>query len=409
MNQFLDQWGDAALTSVGFFWMAFWAFSLGYLISSGIQVFVTQERMQRTMGEAGPRSVALATVFGFLSSSCSFAALATAKSLYKKGAGLVPSLAFLLASTNLVIELGIIIAIFLSWQFVVAEYIGGILLILFMWLTVRLTLPRSLQEETRARMGDEENESEVPDWRKLIRSREGWLRVSRQYYMEWGMVWRDVTFGFTVAGIIAAFVPNSFFTTLFAGAGSQNELTFLQILQQTLVGPIAAFFTFIGSMGNIPLASILYTNGVSFAGIMAFIFSDLVVFPMLRIMAQYFGWKMAFYILGVFLLSLVAAALTLHYGFAAVDLLPEGGVSGKQMQPEERFAVDYTLFFNVAFLLLSAYLFWLKNAGRKDEQDHAGHEHHSHSETNWADRLLTGLAWGSFAWLTGGLLASAVS
>lgn len=137
MNQFVPQWSDAALTSLGFFWMAFWAFALGYIISSCIQVFVARERMQKSMGEAGTGSVALATLFGFISSSCSFAAIATSKSLFKKGAGLIPALAFLLASTNLVIELGIIIAIFLGWQFVVGEYVGGILLILCMWLIVK--------------------------------------------------------------------------------------------------------------------------------------------------------------------------------------------------------------------------------------------------------------------------------
>ncbi|WP_237225995.1 permease [Rubinisphaera sp. JC750] len=407
MNEFLQHWGDASLTSLGFFWMAFWAFSLGYLISSGIQVFVTRERMQQTMGEAGPRSVGLATFFGFLSSSCSFAALATSKSLYQKGAGLVPSLAFLLASTNLVIELGIIIAIFLSWQFVVAEYLGGILLILFTWLTVRLTLPDSLERATRERVSNDEEQGEVPDWKQLIGSKEGWMKVARQYFMEWGMVWRDVAFGFTVAGIIAAFVPNSFFTTLFAGAGSSESLSFLQILQQTLVGPLAAFFTFIGSMGNIPLASILFANGVSFAGIMAFIFSDLVVFPMLRIMAQYFGWKMASYILGVFLVSLVSAALVLHYGFAAFELLPSAPGSGEQIQPQERFAVDYTLFFNLAFLGLTAFLFWLKreDAAQTNSHEHQ-HEHHDHgSSSSLSDKFLSGLAYASFLWLAGGLLA----
>lgn len=140
-GSFVQQWAEAARTSLGFFWMALWAFALGYVISSMIQVFVTRERMQHAMGEAGAKSVGLATFFGFISSSCSFAALATTKSLFKKGAGLVPSLAFLLASTNLVIELGIVIAVFLSWQFVVGEYVGGLLLIGGAWLFVRLTRP----------------------------------------------------------------------------------------------------------------------------------------------------------------------------------------------------------------------------------------------------------------------------
>lgn len=420
MSDFLSSWSNAAVTSVGFFWMAFWAFALGYIISSGIQVFVTRERMQQAMGEAGPQSVGLATFFGFISSSCSFAALATSKSLYKKGAGLVPSLAFMLASTNLVIELGILIAVFLSWQFVVGEYVGGILLILCMWLIVKTTLPKKLDEQARDIVGSEEREGKVPDWKELASSLKGWKRVARRYFMEWGMVWRDVTFGFTVAGVISAFVPEAFFKSLFIGAGGDSDPTFGQLVQHTLVGPVAAFFTFIGSMGNIPLASLLYAHGVSFAGIMAFIFSDLVVFPVLRINAQYFGWKMAFYILAVFLVSLVASALMLHYGFAVFGMLPERSGSAANVNPSERFQVDYTLFLNIAFATVTGFLLWLKSRDSSEDRDedtsgdknhdHDEHDHDEHddseSDTSWPDRLLTGVAYLSFVWLAGGVIIS---
>ena len=396
MKSFFEAWGNAALTSVGFFWMALWAFVLGYVISSCIQVFVTKERMRQTMGEAGPRSVALATFFGFISSSCSFAALATSKSLFKKGAGLVPSLAFLLASTNLVIELGIVIAVFLSWQFVVGEYLGGLLLILLVWLLVRLTLPEQLEEEARSHADEEEHEGEVEDWKRLATSLEGWRRVARRYFMEWNLVWRDVVFGFTVAGIISAFVPKAFFTTLFIGAGQQEPAAW-QVVAQTLIGPMAAFFTFIGSMGNIPLASLLLANGVSFAGVMAFIFSDLVVFPVLRINAQYYGWKMALYILAVFLAALAITAIVLHYGFAALGMLPEGGTRDL-VEPAERFKADYSLWLNLAFLGGTAGLAWLRWSG-----DSESHQHDMGDESSWSDRLLTGLALLSLIWLAGGL------
>tara|TARA_B100002019_G_C21230690_1_gene579919 strand:- start:93 stop:734 length:642 start_codon:yes stop_codon:yes gene_type:complete len=198
MEQFLETYSEAAITSLGLFWMAFWAFGLGYLISSIIQVFVTRERMKKSMGETGPKSVALGTFFGFISSSCSFAALATTRSLFTKGAGLIPSLAFLLASTNLVIELGIIIGVFLSWHFVVGEYLGGLLLILLTWLVVKLTLSKKLEkharEHARKEEGHEDNE-DVPDWKKLIKSKEGWAKVAKRYVMEWKMVWKDVTIG----------------------------------------------------------------------------------------------------------------------------------------------------------------------------------------------------------------------
>lgn len=394
MQQFLATWHEAATTTVGLFWMAFWAFGLGYLISSMIQVFVTRERMKKSMGDAGASSVGLGTLFGFISSSCSFAALATTRSLFAKGAGLVPSLAFLLASTNLVIELGIVIAVFLGWQFVVGEYVGGVLLILLMWIVVKLTLPRKLAESARekAREAEEsDTDDEIPDWKDLIRSKDGWRQVASRYVMEWHMVWKDVTIGFTVAGIIAAFVPRSFFQALFIGSG-KTEPAFWEVLLQSLVGPVAAFFTFIGSMGNIPLAAVLYDNGVSFAGVMAFIFSDLVVLPVLRIQAQYYGWRMALYILGVFLIILVSSALLMHYGFVAFGMLPDASAA-QSVTNRDFFAVDYTLVLNLIFIAVSAvFLIWRWRAkGLPGGSD------------KLSDRILFLLACGGFLWLGLGL------
>jgi uncharacterized membrane protein YraQ (UPF0718 family) len=362
-GSFFAQWGEAALTSLGFFWKALWAFILGYAVSAAIQTFVTRERMKTAMGQTGPKSVGLGTFFGFISSSCSFAALATARAIFQKGAGLVPALAFLLASTNLVIELGIVIAIFLGWQYVVGEYVGGLLLILFMWLFVRLTHPGKIVEGARERLEQEEADQEPSNWRRLIRTREGWERVANQFVMEWAMVWKDITIGFTVAGIIAVFVPASFFEVLFVGGGGNYGP--LALLEHAVVGPLAAVLTFIGSMGNIPLAAVLVASGaISFAGVMAFIFSDLIVIPVVRISAQYFGWRLALYIVAVFFASIVATALTLHAAFALLGILPQGGA---QTMSDDRFAIDYTFFLNIAFLALAAVLVWLHVSGNKKE------------------------------------------
>ncbi|RAP39603.1 permease [Rhodovulum viride] len=399
MVNFVDTWNTAALTSLGLFWMAFWAFGLGYLISSMIQVFVTRARMRKSMGKAGLKSVGLGTLFGFISSSCSFAALATTRSLFAKGAGLVPSLAFLLASTNLVIELGIVISVFLAWQFVVAEYVGGLLLIALMWIVVALTRPRRLIERARekAEAAEGDDDADVPDWKDLIASLDGWGRVASRYVMEWKMVWKDVTIGFTVAGIIAAFVPRAFFEALFVGAGS-GDPSLWEIALQALVGPVAAFFTFIGSMGNIPLAAVLYSNGVSFAGIMAFIFSDLVVFPILRIQASYYGWRMAAYILAVFLVVLVAAALILHLGFGALGLLPDPGTA-QSVTDRTFFAVDYTLVLNLVFAALSVgFLVW---KARRHGLDLT-------LPVAPGERVLFGLAILSFGWLALGMIVPAL-
>ncbi len=414
---FWQLYSEAVLTSLGFFWKALWAFIIGYIISSAIQVFVTRERMQRTMGEAGKKSIAIGTFFGFISSSCSFAALSTTKSLFKKGAGFVPSLAFLLASTNLVIELGFIISIFLGWQFVLGEYLGGILLILFSWLIVKYTRPKELLRKARQRLNDRERgndqEQDAPDWKDKITSIQGWRQVAKKYFMEWGMVWKDVTFGFTVAGIIAAFVPRTFFQTLFMGAGTQNP-SFFAILENTIVGPIAAFFTFIGSMGNIPLAAILFNNGVSFAGVMAFIFSDLVVFPVIRVNAKYYGWKVALYIVGVFFAALVATAITMHYGFSLFGILPQSA-AGSSPQSTERFAIDYTFWLNLAFLAATVVLAWLRfGGGKKQKKQHKEHNNndgggghdHSGGKQGFTEKLLFWLAIFSYIWLAGGIIVT---
>jgi uncharacterized membrane protein YraQ (UPF0718 family) len=396
MQQFLELWHSAATTTVGLFWMAFWAFGLGYLISSMIQVFVTRERMRKSMGESGATSVGLGSFFGFISSSCSFAALSTTRSLFAKGAGLVPALAFLLSSTNLVIELGIVIAVFLGWQFVVGEYAGGILLILLMWLMVRITNPTELIENARSKARDAEQsgeEGDAPDWKRLIRSLDGWRQVADRYVMEWMMVWKDVTIGFTVAGIIAAFVPRSFFETLFIGSG-QADPGFFEILLQSAVGPIAAFFTFIGSMGNIPLAAVLFENGVSFAGVMAFIFSDLVVLPVLRIQAQYYGWRMALYILGIFFVILVTTALLLHYSFSLLGILPDGAVTNV-VTDREYFAFDYTAIFNLLFVIVSG-LFLVSHWRRNGRP--------GHGDGSASEKILFGLACAAYVWLLAGII-----
>lgn len=396
MTRFLEHWHAAAATTLGLFWMALWAFVLGYFISSLIQVFVSRKRMQQSMGDTDAHSVFLGSVFGFISSSCSFSALATTRALFSKGAGLIPSLSFLLASTNLVIELGIVIAVFLGWQFVIGEYAGGVLLIMFMWLLVARTLPPQLAERAREHARKQEQsaaEGEIPDWRQLIRNREGWLRVSDRYVMEWQMVWKDVTIGFTVAGLIAAFAPRSFFQWLFVGS-DKTEPAFTELLLQAIAGPLAAFFTFIGSMGNIPMAAVLYNNGVSFAGVMAFIFSDLVVLPVLRIQARYYGWKMSLYILAVFLAALVTTALLLHYSLAAFDLLP-GAASTPALTDREMFAVDYTMGLNILALALSIGLLVWKWRARGLGL---------HGSDKLGERVLFWLAMLAFAWLAVGSL-----
>jgi uncharacterized membrane protein YraQ (UPF0718 family) len=405
MDHFLQSWSQAAMTSFGFFWMALWAFAFGYLISSLIQVLVTQKRMQEKMGKSGFKSVALGTFFGFISSSCSFAALSTTRAIFQRGAGFIPSIAFLLASTNLVIELGIVIGIFLGWQFIVGEYIGGILLIAFAWLFVKLTNPKKLIENAREHLSnDEEDNTKTSNWKKKITSQEGWQQIGMKYVMEWQMVWKDVLIGFTVAGIISAFVPKEFFETLFIGSGTVDAggFSFFEVLFQTLIGPIAAFLTFIGSMGNIPLAALLFDHGVSFAGVMAFIFSDLVVLPILRINAKYYGWKMALYIMMLLLTCLVATSLVLHYGFAALDLLPNF-TGENSIIKRDMFKLDYGFVLNIIFLFISAILglLWWKSKG----EHHHGHNH-GNDDVSITEKILKVVSSIAIVWLVGGVIVN---
>ena len=400
MEQFIKQWADAAHTSLSFFWMALWAFVLGYFISSMIQVFVTEKRMQKTMGDKGRKSVLLGTFFGFISSSCSFSALATSKSLFQKGASFVSSVAFLLASTNLVIELGIIISIFLGWQFVVGEYVGGVLLILFSWLLIRLINPKKIIEKARKKLGESSDENiEKTPFSERIKSSENWAKVGKQYAMEWKMVWKDVTVGFTIAGIVAAFIPDTFFQTLFINSGEgQESFGFFTLLEHVVVGPVAAFLTFIGSMGNIPLAALLFDKGVSFAGVIAFIFSDLVVFPVLRINAKYYGWKMSLFILFLLFSSLIATSLILHYAFDFFDMIPEA--STVSITEKNHFEIDYTFFLNIGFLVASGVLIYLGFFKGKDVKHHK----EMAPKSPLLENVLKWLAMGCYVWLTIGIV-----
>ncbi|AWL13138.1 UPF0718 protein YraQ [Saliniradius amylolyticus] len=407
MEHFTNLWHQAALTSIGFFWMALWAFILGYIVSSLIQVLVTRGRMQKAMGKDGPKSMMLGTFFGFISSSCSFSALSTTRALFKKGAGLAPSMAFMLASTNLVIELGMVIAVFLGWQFVVGEYVGGIILILVTWLLIKITRPRRLEAQAREHQADSHEHDHSggdseQNWKTKLTSRESWQRIGQTYVMEWQMVWKDVLIGFTVAGIISAMVPASFFQTLFVGAGSADAANpdFTSVLAQVIVGPVAAFFTFIGSMGNIPLAAVLFGQGVTFAGVMAFIFSDLVVLPVLRINARYYGWKMALYLLAIMLSAIIIAALAMHYALAYLGMLPDFSSLAAPGQ-RDFFQVNYQLVLNVILLILNAGLMILWWRGKEDSD-------HDHGTASLSDKILSVLVVIAVLWLVGGLFVPVI-
>ncbi len=387
----LELMGRAALTSLGFFWKAGWAFVMGYAVSAMIQAFVPKKHLVRHMGGADVRSVGLATVFGAASSSCSFAALAAARSLIAKGASFMAGVAFMFASTNLVIELGILIFLFLGWQYLAAELAGGLLLIAVSSLLIGLTAPRPMVERMRRRLDAMHHEQDF-DWRERVTSLRGWRLVGRAFVMEWGMVWREILFGFTLAGAVAVFVPRGVWEAIFL-QGLDGIPDWLRLVENVLAGPLVAAMTFIGSMGNIPLATVLAANGVSFAGIMAFIYSDLMVPPLVAVNARYYGWRAALYIAGVMFASIVVTALTMQGLYAALGAEPR---TTRVVEEVARFGLDYTLWLNAAFALVAGALVRLSRSGggHGGHADHGGHDHEMRPPgalKRWSTRLA--LAW----------------
>lgn len=369
---FWQLYGEAVKTSLGFFWKAGWAFILGYWVSAMIQAFVPKSRLTPYMGKADLQSVSLATLFGAASSSCSFAALAAARALVLKGAHFVAAVAFMFASTNLVIELGILILLFLGWQFMVAELVGGLLLIAISTFLIKLTYPKHWFKEARELVEEEADAEEGDfDWRSRIRSRAGWNLVGHRFVADWKMVWEEILIGFTVAGFVAVLVPPWAWEKIFL-MGSRGDLPdWLILVENAAIAPFVAALTFIGSMGNIPIATVLNANGVLFAGIMGFIYSDLMVPPLVMINAKYYGWRVALYIAAVMYVSIFITALMLHYLFRALDITPE---SARRVAEVAQFSFDYTFYMNLVFVGVAGGLIWLHRRHHRDAGGHMDHK-----------------------------------
>ena len=360
---FIHLYGESAKTALGFFWKSGWAFVLGYFVSGMIQAFVPKGKLTQHMGEADIKSISLSTFFGAASSSCSFAALAAARALIKKGAHFIAGVAFMFASTNLVIELGILILIFLGWQFLAAEIIGGLILIAISSVLIKFTYPKKWLKEAREKVESEGDDLEEDfDWKKRIKSKEGWRLVGHKFVNDRKMAWEDILIGFTIAGFVAVLVPESFWTTLFL-VGAEGVPGWLVAIENAMIAPFVAALTFIGSMGNIPLATVLNSNGVLFAGIMGFIYSDLMVPPLVHINAKYYGWRVALYIAGVMFVSIVLTALILNGLFTLLDIVPE---SRRTVSNITQFKIDYTFWMNLVFVWIAGWLIWQNKAYLKN-------------------------------------------
>ena len=340
-------------------WTVWWALVFGFAISAIVQAWVPRERVERALGGSGARPVALATALGAASSSCSYAAVAIARSLFAKGASAASALAFQFASTNLVVELGVVIWILIGWQFTLAEYIGGIVMIALMTLLLRAFVPRQLEEEARehAQEADTSHQhhtaGETMTWRQRLTSVSAWSDVAHNYRGDWQMLWKEITIGFLLAGFVAQ-LGNSFFNSLFL-KGSPH---LIQIIWGAFIGPIIAVLSFVCSVGNAPLAAVLWSGGISFSGVMAFIFADLIVLPIIAIYRKYYGTKFTVRITALMFVTMVAAALIVNALFSGLGLIPSGA-RPTRTDIFGSIALNYKLVLNVLGLGIFATLFWL--------------------------------------------------
>ncbi len=331
--------------------------------------------------------MAWATGLGAASSSCSYAAVAIAKSLFQKGASATSALAFQFASTNLVWELGLILWVLIGWQFTVAEYLGGIVMIVLMTVLLRVFVSPRLEDEARAHAvradaGHQHGGSGTElSWRERATTLSGWTEVAHNFRGDWQMLWKEITAGFLLAGFIAQF-GNAFFSSLFVSNAPQP----VPALENVIVGPLIAVLSFVCSVGNVPLAAVLWSGGISFAGVLAFLFADLIVLPIVVIYRKYYGGTFALRITALMFITMVIAALAVSGLFSALGLTP----TGPRPSRDDIFGtitLNYKLFLNVLGIVIFAALFWLTMRRGASEVAGAGHHHHDSSAADLADEL----------------------
>lgn len=301
-------------------WATFWALVLGFAISAGLQVFVSKERMTRAFGRTNIRSVLLATRLGAASSSCSYAAAAAARSALRQGAALVPALAFMFASTNLVIELGIVLWVLMGWQFVAAEIAGALILIMLMWALLVLFFPRNLEREMRLRAEAHEADGCCHSNHAHPSAESKWIRVAHAFVADWSMLWKEILGGFLIAGFIATLMPHAWWEVLFL----QHGHAALRLIENAMIGPLVAMLSFVCSVGNIPLANLLWSHGISFGGVISFIYADLIVVPLILIYAKYYGARAAAWITSLFYIAMVLSGILVDLVFSAFGWVPHG-------------------------------------------------------------------------------------
>jgi uncharacterized protein len=333
------------------FWATLWALVLGFGLSGAVQAFVSRSQMDRRLGRSGPREIVRATLFGAASSSCSYAATAMAKTLFQRGADFVNSMVFMFASTNLVIELGIVIWVLLGWEFALAELVGGVIMIVLFTLVARFALKPGEIDTARSRLGEADAPDAVAGSQVGPTTLAGWSNAASYTLADAKMLRKEMAAGYLVAGFLTVLVPVSFWNSLFiTGHG------FWTSLQNVIVGPFIAIISFVCSVGNVPLAAALWHGGISFGGVISFIFADLIAFPLLLIYRRYYGGRLALKLLVVFWAVMSTAGLTVEYLFRGLGIEPTERPA--TIVPTS-FEWNYTTFLNIVALIALAGLWWL--------------------------------------------------
>ena len=362
--------GHALWMAFAMLWEILWPLILGFGLSAVVQAVVSKSEMTKLLPDDSPKSLAIAGALGAASSSCSYAAVALARSIFRKGANFTAAMAFQLASTNLVAELTIIIIVLMGWQFAAAEFLGGPLIVLLMALLFRMFLSHKAIAQARAQAGRglkgkmeghaemDMSVAEGPLWQRIT-SKDGFTATSHYFVMDLAAVWKDIAAGLLIAGALAAWVPADFWQKFFLVSHPVAAK-----IWGPIVGPIVAIFSFVCSVGNVPLAAVLWNGGISFGGVIAFIYADLIVLPIIDIYRKYYGWKVAGLIVGVFYITMAVAALVIEFLFDLLGLIP----SQRTAQiVEMSISFNYTTVLNIIFLAIAALLLvrFFKTGGPK--------------------------------------------
>jgi uncharacterized protein len=341
-------------------WEILWGLILGFALSAVVDALVSKAELQKLLPDASAASITRASVLGAASSSCSYAAVAIARSIFRKGGDFTAAMAFQFASTNLVIEIGVLLVVLLGWSFGAAEFVGGPLMIVLMVVLFRLFLRRGMVDAARAEAekgarGKMEGHAGMAtmakqgSWRQRLGSAEGWTATSHFFVMNWSMLWKDILLGLLISGTLGALVPATFWHDAFLA-----DSPTLAKLWGPVVGPLIAIASFTCSIGNVPLAAVLWNGGISFGGVVAFIFGDLIILPILNIYRKYYGGRMSLFLLGTFYVAMVLAALAVEFLFGALGWIP---AERSANVGHAAFSLNYTTVLNVLALALTGWLY----------------------------------------------------